>query len=38
MTKRSFTKGYKYIYIIGLTNLDLWFRVKGWDFEDRVSN
>ena len=29
MTKRSFIKEEKYIYAVGLTNLDLGFRVKG---------
>ena len=26
----------KYIFILGLTNLDLEFRVKGWSSRDRV--
>ena len=25
-------------FILGLTNLDLGFRIKGWGFGDRVSN
>ena len=33
MTKINFS-----IFSLGLTNLDLEFRVKGWSSEDRVSN
>ena len=36
MTKINFIKKEKYIFILGLTNLDLGFRVKGWNFGDIV--
>ena len=38
MTKISFVKDQKCIFILGLTNIYLGFRVKGWGFGDKVSN
>ena len=38
MIKINFIKGWKYIFTLGLTNLDLGFRVKGLGFGDIVSN
>ena len=38
MTKIFLLKGKKYIYTLGLTNLDLEFRVNGYSFEYKVSN
>ena len=38
MIKKFFIKRSIYIYTLELTNLDFGFRVKGWSFEDRVSN
>ena len=28
----------KSIYTLELTNLDLGFKIKGWNFEDMISN
>ena len=41
MTKINFIKGKNdqiCIFTLGLTNINLGFRVKGWGFGDNVSN